>query len=409
MKTALYGAAVIMLAVAMTAQAEDSREITFTKDILPILQENCQVCHRPNGANYSGMVAPMAFMTYEEVRPWAKAIARKVVAREMPPWHAASIHAGQFANERTLTDEEIATISRWVDTGAKRGRPEDAPAPIEWPDGGSGWSIGEPDLIVRMPEPYFIADEVEDLYINFEKVITKEELPRDQYIKAVEFKAGSPAVHHVIAPPLGGMAPGNDPNITPEGFGRVIRAGDRVEFQMHYHKEAGPGTGVWDQTEIGVTFHPPDADIKWSFGGGPANIGNTWFEIPPGHPNWAVGASHVYERDTLILGFMPHMHVRGKDMTYTAYYPDGTSEVLLSVPKYDFNWQTSYRYKEPKWIPAGTRLEVVAHFDNSTNNPSNPNPNKAIRFGGPTTDEMMLGWLTTSCLDPAEPLNQGTD
>ena len=412
LKFAVGSVAVLALAgLAMPAMAADSNRVTFTKDVLPILQENCQNCHRSGGANYAGMIAPMAFTTYQEVRPWARSIAKQVAARNMPPWSADLEHAGQFSNERILTADEIETIVSWVESGAARGRPEDAPDPVVWKDAGTGWSVGTPDLIVKFPEPFFVDDDVSDLYVNIEVPITLEQFPRNRYIKSAEIKAGSEAVHHVIARPLGGMAPGNDPAIVPEGFGKILHTGETVTFRMHYHKEAGPGTGVWDQTSIGVAFHDDDADIKYRFGGGPANIGNMRFEIPPGVSDWPVGAAHTYEKDTMILSFMPHMHLRGKDARYTAYYPDGTSEVLLNVPEYDFNWQHTYRLAEPKWLPAGTRLEFTTHFDNSTERATRVgyNSERAIRFGGPTTDEMMLGWLSTSVLDPAEPLDGSSD
>ena len=405
MKTLLKGSLCIIAAgaifmAATPSMADDAApaRVSFYKDVLPILQENCQTCHRPGGTSVSGMVAPMAFMSYREVRPWAKAVANQVQARLMPPWGAALAHEGTFQDERILTDQEIAILVKWAQTGGAAGNPSDAPDPIEW-DTSGGWSIGEPDIIVKMTEPYFVEDDVQDQYITFNVTITREQLPEARYMKATQIISGSEAVHHVIARPLGGMAPGTGPTITPQGFERILQPDTTVGFQMHYHKESGPGTGVWDQSYIGVVFHPEDADlqIKYRLGGGPANVGNMSFEIPPGHGDWAVGAAHTYTQDTLILSYMPHMHLRGKALVYTAYYPDGTTEVLLDVPRYDFNWQNVYRYQEEKWIPEGTRIEVMAHFDNSEERASSVgfNSERALRFGGPTTDEMMLGWLST--------------
>ena len=392
--------AIIFLAAEAPANADDNAptgRVTFYKDVLPILQTSCQDCHRPSAPSNAGMMAPMAFMSYQEVRPWAKAISKQTAQRTMPPWHASAIHHGQFANERTLTDAEIATLARWASTGAVPGNKADAPEPRVFEDGGTGWSIGVPDLIVSMPERYFVPDDVEDQYASFQATITEEQLPEPRYIKGIEYKNGSEAVHHIIASPLGGSAPGTGASYTAAGFGRVLNPGTVVTFQMHYHKEPGPGTGVWDQTSIGLTFHPKDIEIKYVSGGGPANLGNMRFEIPPGNSSWAVGAAHTYQQETLITGFLPHMHLRGKSAKYTAFYPDGTSEILLDVPNYDFNWQTGYRYKEPKVLPTGTRVEVIATFDNSEERAvrSNFNAERAIRFGGPTTDEMMLGWITT--------------
>ena len=396
-------AVVSLLSATMAVAADDgapSGRVTFTKDVLPILQENCQSCHRAGGANFAGMVAPMAFMSYSEVRPWAKSIVKRISTGEMPPWHASETFHGVFANERTITEEEIATIVKWVNTGAARGSAADAPEPIAWAETEDGWSLGKPDLIISMPEAYFIEDDVQDEYINFRTTITEEDLPHARWIKSIEYKPGSEAVHHVIARPLGGIAPGNDPTVYEEGYGKLLEPGTTVSFQMHYHKEAGPGTGMWDQSVIGVRFHPEDAHIKYVIGGG--NVPNMRFEIPPGHPNWQVGGSHTFSEDTYLLAMMPHMHLRGKAAEYTAFYPDGTQETLLEVPQYDFNWQTTYKFKEAKFMPAGTRMEMKMWFDNSADNPSNPDYTKAIRFGGPTTDEMALAWYTSVNAKPRE-------
>ena len=381
--------------------------VTFYKDVLPILQENCQTCHRPSAPNNQGMIAPMAFMSFAEVRPWAKAISKQVAERNMPPWDAAPMHNGQFLNERTLTDGEIATIVKWVATGSTPGNAADSPEPVVWADNGTGWQIGLPDLIAEMPEPYFVKDDVQDQYITFRTNLTKDQLSEPRYIKAAEIKYGSEAVHHVISS-LGGGAPGTGVLLTPEGFGRLLKPEAEVRFQMHYHKESGPGTGVWDRTSVGLAFYDEDVVIKYTRGGGPGNIGSTRFEIPPGSADWMVGGAHTYEQDTYILSYMPHMHLRGKSMKFTAFYPDGTTEILLDVPGYDFTWQTRYYYKEPKMIPEGTRLEVEAHFNNSEAQGSfaNFNADRPVGYGGPTTDEMMFGWISTYLLADSEESTQ---
>lgn len=366
-----------------------AKRVTFYKDVLPILQESCQACHREQGLNFGGMVAPMALITYQQVRPWAKSIATQVSAKSMPPWHATPATHGVFINERTIREDQIATLVSWVQSGATRGNPNDAPTPLEFPD--SEWGF-EPDLVVSMPEPYFVGDDVQDLYINFKTTITEEMLPKERWVQMSESKPGSTAVHHIIARPIGGQAPGGGHTVYPDGYGVLLKPGTEVTFQMHYHKESGPGTGVWDQSKVALRFHtkPVTHPITTTA------IGNMTFEVPPRHPNWEVGASMKFKKDTTLLRFMPHMHLRGKDAKYTAFYPDGTSEVLLDVPEYDFNWQTSYRYKERKEIPAGTRIEVMMHFDNSPENAArvNFNADRPVSFGGPTTDEMMLGWMT---------------
>lgn len=389
---------------------DDAATPTFYKDIAPLFQQACQNCHRPSGVDMGGMVAPMSLMSYEEVRPWAKSIVKSVNSGYMPPWHAAPEFSGVFANQRSLTADQVATIVRWAESGAAEGNPADAPAPMVFP--ATGWGIGEPDLVLDMPEPYFVKDDVEDQYINFTATLSEAQLPEDRWIKGIEFKAGGPVVHHIIgyavAPGersggdgdrgmIGGIAPGNEPDIFPEGYGILLKKGTRIVFAMHYHKEAGPGTGVWDQSKVAFTFHDKPVHHALHIDA----IGNHDFEIPPGHPNWMVGAARVFEKDTTILELMPHMHLRGKNAKYVAFYPDGTQETLLHVPKYDFNWQTAYEFKTAKVIPAGTRIEVTMGFDNSTENAANPDPAKSIRFGGPTTDEMMLGWLTYTTNDEA--------
>ncbi|MCH7960190.1 MAG: alkyl hydroperoxide reductase [Candidatus Hydrogenedentes bacterium] len=402
--TALAVAAMIGL-TAVPATAEGSERVTFYKDVLPILQENCQACHRPAGLDLGGMIAPMSLIEYNEVRPWAKAIVRQVTTRTMPPWHTTSEFDQVFSNQRTLTDKEIATIERWVESGAPRGRQQDAPQPLDFPTG--EWSIGEPDLIVAMPEPYFVEDDVEDLYVNFEVTITEDMLPEARWIQASETRSGSTAVHHIIARPVGGSAPGIDATFYPDGYGALLEPGATVTFNMHYHKEPGPGTGVWDQSKVAVKFHtkPVTHPITTS------PVGNRGFEVPPNHPNWEVGASRIFEESITLISLLPHMHLRGKDAKYVAFYPDGSTEVLLDVPNYDFNWQTRYLFAEPKVLPAGTRVEVTMHFDNSTGNAANPNPNRPVSFGGPTTDEMMLGWMNFASTDPIpDPLlDAGTD
>ena len=225
----------IFMFCSFTSEADDESRgpITFTNDVLPILQENCQNCHRPSGSNLSGMVAPMSFLRYQEARPWAKAISKQTAQRTMPPWHASAIHHGQFANERTLTDAEIATLARWASTGAVAGNKADAPEPRVFEDGGAGWAIGVPDLIVSMPERYFVPDDIQDQYASFQATITEEQLPEPRYIKGIEYKNGSEAVHHIIASPLGGSAPGTGASYTAAGFGRVPNPGPVVTFPLH--------------------------------------------------------------------------------------------------------------------------------------------------------------------------------
>ncbi|MFP6584712.1 MAG: hypothetical protein VCD00_19420 [Candidatus Hydrogenedentota bacterium] len=394
---------IIVAALAGAFALPAATEVTFTKDVLPILQENCQDCHRPSGRNMSGMIAPMSFMTYQEARPWAKAIARAVSEKIMPPWRASDATHGVFKNERTLTQDQIDTIVSWVAQRAPRGNPKDAPEPVTFPE---GWYMGEPDLVISFPKPFFVPDDAQDLYHNVSFKMTKEQLPEDEWVRGLEFMPGSEAVHHVIAytraegtddhpgrrTHLGGLAPGTDDADYPEGYGKPLYADSTFTFAMHYHKEAGPGTGQWDNTSVAVKFH--DQPVTHEITTSPVAHGA--FEIPPNHGHWKVGGARTFDEDIDLLGLMPHTHLRGVHAKYTAYYPDGTSELLLEVPRYDFNWQTSYTFKDIKKIPAGTRVEWEIIYDNSPENAASNgfNSDRPVSFGRPTTDEMDLGWMT---------------
>ncbi|MGQ0732597.1 MAG: thiol-disulfide isomerase [Acidobacteriota bacterium] len=366
---------------------------TFTKDVAPILYKNCTECHRPS------MFAPMSLMTYEDARPWARAIKQRVVAREMPPWHADPAH-GTFKNDPSLSQKDIDTIVAWVDAGAPRGNESDLPPAPQYPE---GWTIGEPDAIFTMTEEYTIPAEGTIPYMYF-RIPTN--LTEDKYIKAIEIRPGNRAVvHHVIANAqpgglnpqderargrigLGGTTPNKPGHVYEEGVARRLPAGSDIVLQMHY---TTMGVAARDRTSLAVKWatEPPTKVV----GGG--NAMNVRFAIPPGAANHEVTASRTFTEDTYLTTMTPHMHVRGKDMKYVAYYPDGRQEILLSVPKYDFNWQHSYELAEPKLLPKGTKLEVIAHFDNSTNNLFNPDPTATVRWGDQTWEEMMIGFYGT--------------
>jgi len=390
-----------------SALAQENQRPTFTKDVLPILQESCVTCHRPGGDNIAGMVAPMSLMTYKEVRPWAKAIAKAVKSKRMPPWFATEATSGVFHNERTLTQEQIDTVVRWTETGVARGRAEDAPEPIVFEENG-GWLTGKPHAIVQMKEPYFVEDDVEDLYENFEsEPLTKDQLISDSWLRSIEWRGGSEVVHHIVGYAtlkgedgvterfsLGSIAPGEEGTDYPEGYGKILKAGSTIHFNMHYHKEPGPATGVWDQSKVSFRFWDEEKDPPVIHPVSRNGISNRYFEIPPGHNSWEVGASKTFDVDTTILALHPHMHLRGKDAKYVAYYPDGTQETLLEVPNFDFNWQLDYTYDELKEVPAGTRVEFTVHYDNSPENEYNPDHTIPMEWGGPTTSEMMIGYIT---------------
>ena len=413
LKTVAYGFAAIALASSVRARAEAPESPTFSKDILPILQENCQTCHRPSGIDLSGMIAPMSFMTYQEVRPWAKSIAKAVESKTMPPWDASEKYHGVFKNERSLTSDEIETIVSWVKQRAPRGNPKDAPEPIQFSD--SGWNFGEPDLVIDFDEPFFVPDDVQDLYEKITVELTEDLLPETRWIRGTEFKMGSEVVHHIIAYAnspensgdetrgmIGGNAPGTEQSVYPEGYGIKLDKGTHVTFALHYHKESGPGTGTFDSSQIGLLFHEKDAVVEHPLE--LSTVAHGAFQIPPHHERWKVGGSRTFKEGITIISILPHMHLRGTEAKYTAVYPDGTSEELLHVPAYDFNWQTGYEFEEAKKLPPGSRIEMEFWFDNSEGRAelAGINPDRAVSFGGPTTDEMDLAWMTFAPTKPVK-------
>jgi hypothetical protein len=393
---------VLGAAVAGPRASEPPAAPTFAKDVAPILYTRCANCHRPEE------MAPMALLKYEDVRPWAKAIQRRVTAREMPPWFADAPQ-GAFANDPRLPQAEIDTISAWVDAGAPKGDDKDLP-PI--PKFASGWTIGQPDVVLSMPEAYAVPAEGTIPYLYF---TVPTNFTEDKWVQSVEIRPGNrKVVHHVIvsmqdaerakAAPipqgstraagvnvvtdqLAGTTP-NRPGMTfPEGTARLVKAGSNLVFQMHYTTN---GQATTDQTSVGIVFAktPPLKSVRTGF------APNTNFVIPAGEANHEVKSSTVMREDVHLLSFMPHMHFRGKDFKYTATYPDGRTEVLLNVPKYDFNWQLTYLLKEPIALPKGTRIDCVAHFDNSAANKANPDPTQDVRWGDQTWEEMMIGWFS---------------
>jgi len=427
----------LVLAASVSTNANDgAKRVTFTKDVAPILYKNCVSCHRPND------LAPMSLLTFKEARPWARSIKDKVASREMPPW-SADPHYGKFSNSTYLSQQDIDTIVSWVDQGAREGNPRDLPPQ---PAFSEEWKLGRPDIVLTMPEEYTLAAEGSDEYINFSIPTAFKE---DVWVQAAEIHPGNKRiVHHVIAfiqtpqmqsaarasglkpspqsmfyqdgtlirakmdapvydngceAPGGGIArgsgqeglgfplcfytPGKDTDVWPAGVAKAIPAGSNIVIQMHYSKTTGKIEK--DRTSVGliVAKQPPEKAIT-AFG-----VINHFFKIPPGAPNHEVIGCYTFSRDVEIYDLLPHMHVRGKDMKYEVVYPDGRRETLLSVPRYNFNWQTMYRLEQPIAIPKGSKMIVTAHYDNSERNKYNPDPSKWVRFGDPTYDEMMVGYF----------------
>ncbi len=424
--------AIGMVAAAAPGYAQHEAAVTYYKDVLPIMQANCQTCHRPSGYNISGLVAPMSFMDYGETRPWARSIARKVESREMPPWFA-SAPKGVFENERGLTEAEIDTIVRWVDAGAPAGDAADAPPAAQWAeDASGGWSLGAPDFVVSMPEPYLVEDDVYDLNITFYTELTEDVLPEDTWVRGWEFRVGDNQITHhmcssVIAPGafvpegpaeeegadvddsqlLSCVAEGGEADMLPEGFGVLLRKGSSISFNMHYHKEPAEGSAAWSNAQ--VAFFAADEPVRHQVIND--SLFNRGFEIPPNHPRYRVGSSRVLEKDTLVLTYWPHAHLRATAARYTAFYPDGREELLLDVPRYDQSWQVTYKYKEPKLLPKGTRIDVDFWYDNSPERASRRDfdPNLFVGHGPRTDDEMSLGFIGYAEIDDAGALPAATN
>jgi hypothetical protein len=404
MKTSIFAfvAAVALCAClfAVPTTAENSAQVinnnvTFSKDVAPIFFKSCANCHRP------GEIAPMSLLTYKDARPWARAIREKVATREMPPWHADPKH-GEWLNDRRISQEAIDTIVAWVNGGAKEGDPKDLPPTPQFT---AGWRIGKPDEVFSAPEQSVPAEGV----VNYLYLTVPTNFKEDRWVTSAEIRStGNQAVHHVIVfiqEPgttraegrlLVGFAPGEDPAIYAPGFARRVPAGSNLVFQIHYTPN---GTPTKDVTTVGLIY--AKAPVKHAVITRP--VLETRFVIPAGDPNYEVKSSYTFSEDAHLYSFMPHMHLRGKDFEYKAVFPDGTSKVLLSVPRYDFSWQTYYVTKEPIAVPKGTKIECVAHFDNSTNNKYNPDPTKPVRWGDQTWEEMMIGWLSFVYDNPAQP------
>jgi len=360
---------------------------TYFADVAPILNDNCTICH------HQGEAVPMVLTSYEQIRPWAKSIRTMIESRQMPPWHADP-SVGEWRNDRRLAQRDIDTVIKWIDQGTPRGNPEDGPEPPVYTD---GWKIGEPDVVLTASSQTLPA-ELEDEY---RYVFVPTGFAQDRWISAAEIRPGNyNVVHHVIvftADPakgrsglegsIGGYAPGSPPLVMENGRGMKISAGEMLVLQMHYHKE--PGTEERDQTTIGLKFADGAITKELRFG----TLGTEKFAIPPHDSYFPVEAKLTVDQDVHLEQIVPHMHLRGTDMRVWADFPDGRRQDLIFVPKYDFNWQTFYELAKPIALPKGTELHAVAHYDNSKNNPFNPNPAETVRWGEPTTAEMMYAFF----------------
>ena len=424
-----FGITAMIVTAALSTQtrsASQSTTPTFSKDVAPILYKNCVTCHRP------GEMAPMSLMTYELARPYARSIRARIELGAMPPWHAEAPE-GTFVNERRLTAEEKQTLIQWAANGAQEGNPKDLPQPPVFP---AGWTIGTPDAVVAMAQPYEIPASGTIAYQYFQ---VPTNFTEDKWIQALEIRPGERSVvHHVLVfasepggttrqqpfvqrndggrggqiapavaealaaavqrgrvqnaaatrgPLIATTAPGTNAQVFQPGSALRIKAGSVLTLQIHY---TATGKAEKDRTSVGFVFakDAPKQEVR------SASFINVQLAIPPRASDYSLDAQVEFTQDTHITALFPHTHLRGKSWEYRLKYPDGREEVVLSVPHYDFNWQTYYQFAKPLAVPKGSRLVATAHYDNSANNKSNPNPNAEVRWGDQTWEEMQYSGIT---------------
>ena len=378
--------------------------VSYTEDIVPILREKCVSCHSP------GNIGPFSLDSYRRVRGWSSMIKEVTLTQRMPPWYADP-HIGVFENETRLTKDEMRTLVAWIDAGAPRDSEDDPLAEVadlEAPK----WPLGEPDLVVQLPEPQHIpaAGLFDYTYVEIPSGLTE-----DRWVKAFDVRPTNRAVsHHILVfarypehlrhmeprveGGLGGYfagyLPGQDPQLLPEGTGLYLPAGSTFQFQLHYNATGRPEV---DQTEMALYFHDETPERVVAV----RSAHTIEFEIAPHDAESPIEAEHFLTRDAVLFGMSPHMHYRGKWMAFEARFPDGVTEPLLSVPYYNFDWQLMYRLAEPRELPAGTVIRATGAWDNSARNPFNPDPDATVHFGDQTEDEMFVGYLMYS-FDPRD-------
>lgn len=434
-KRVLYQATLLILCAACCAHAE----ITYSRDVAPILYRKCTTCHHPND------IAPMSLLDYKSARPWARAIRQAVLLKRMPPWFADPA-SGHFSNDPSLDESERQTIIRWVDEGAQEGNAGDLPPAPTYVD---GWRIGKPDAVFDIGQDYVLKGTAIDQYVYF---TVPTNFTEGHWVQAVELRPGNrKVVHHahvsVIEPDapkkvsgapkngrsfsdylfhtsdglrhmrpdapvvndacsyngpeidrlhiagegaLASYLPGMPPDTYRNGTAKWIPAGAKLRFQIHYHHTASnPEESVTDRTSVGLIFAaaPPRYPLRR------LDVDNDFFAISPGNPAQEVKQCATFESDSLLLSLTPHMHYRGKDARFEIQRPGQQPETLLFVPKYDFNWQLKYQLQDPVFVPKGTRLIITFHYDNSANNSANPDSSRTVRWGEPSQEEMMSGWI----------------
>jgi len=397
-----------------------TREITFTKDVAPIFQAKCEGCHRP------GQMAPMSLVTYEQARPWAKAIRERVATRQMPPWHIdPTVGIQSFQNDISLSNAQIDTIVKWVAAGAPQGDPKDMPAPVQWPED-KGWKLasqfGEPDLVIKS-EPYTMPAKGQDVWF---KPLTPIPLTEPRWVRAVEIRPGTPAgrkiTHHAIAF-LQQEEPGSNTGVVTQGIlmewavnknydifrpdsGKLLVPGARVWWEMHLH---AVGEEIRDNVELAIYLYPKGQEPKYrtyltAFRATPPVEGIVGLlDIAPN----SVVESEGYQTlraPARLENFQPHMHLRGKAMLMEAILPDGAKRTLSYVDHFNFNWMTNYIYSDDAApvLPKGTVIHLVAWHDNTVNNRNNPDPDEWVGFGDRTVDEMAHAWVNVTYISEAD-------
>ncbi len=376
--------------IARVKKPRVGEEVTYARHVSRIVQKRCQECHRP------GEIAPFSLLSYKDARAWADTIHEVVLEQRMPPWHADPRH-GTFTNDRRLSQEESDTLLAWVEQGCPKGDDKDLPPPAKFVE---GWKIGKPDSVFRMKDEFKVpATGV----LPYKRFVVDPGFKEDVWVQAAEARPGNrKVVHHILvyvqAPgrpvyaadgtawTLAGWAPGDMPAVYPPGTAKRIPARSKLVFEVHYTPD---GTEQSDRSSVGVVLAkgPPERAVEVNI------LANMAIRIPPRAASYKGKLTYTFPEDALVLSFMPHMHLRGVSARYEATYPDGRTETLLSVPDYDFGWQSGYRFAEPLRVPKGTKLTWSGRWDNSADNPRNPDPSKEVLWGLQTWDEMMNGWM----------------
>jgi peroxiredoxin len=375
-------------------------EVTYSKQIARIFQSRCVECHRP------GEIGPFSLTSYAEALGWGETIREVVNEGRMPPWFADPQH-GKFINDARMTTEEKEQIVRWVDDGCPEGDPQDLPEPRQFVE---GWNIPQPQLVLPMAKkPFKVPAEG---VVDYQHFTIDPKFTEDKWMIASEARPGNRSVvHHILVflqspggevellkgSLLAAYAPGSPPRQADKGIAKLIPAGSKIIMQMHYTPNGKP---TEDLSTLGLIFCDASEVTQRVDSGWAVNFA---FSIPPGSNDYKVTSRYQFPDDRLLLSLTPHMHVRGKSFRYDAVYPDGKRETLLDVPRWDFNWQLDYILAEPKLMPKGTVLSCEAHYDNSIDNPANPDPTKPVRWGDQTWEEMMIGWFTAATI-PGQPV-----